>query len=125
MNLDLAQLRDFALRYAAWYRQDPVSVGAFFAPNGSLEINDAAASLAERAPTEASGVHDRIPRSQDLTSDQLLVVGPPAVTKSGNFPPKTSSKIGSVTSTPSTTSAKSRTTFRANSHSPRANLLNL
>ena len=38
MNPDL---QDFAARYtAAWCSQDPASVASFFAPRGSLTIND-------------------------------------------------------------------------------------
>jgi hypothetical protein len=55
MNFDLAQLRDFALRYsAAWCSQDPASVAAFFAPDGSLKMNDAAASVGRTALTVAT-----------------------------------------------------------------------
>ncbi len=40
MTLDKAELRDFAERYtAAWCSQDPASVAAFFAPNGTLSVN--------------------------------------------------------------------------------------
>ena len=55
MNLDLAQLRDFAARYgAAWCSQDPASVAAFFSPNASLKINDAAPAVDRAAITEAA-----------------------------------------------------------------------
>ena len=40
MNLDPAQLRDFAQRYtAAWCSQNPASVASFFAPSGTLSVN--------------------------------------------------------------------------------------
>ena len=43
MTPDLTRLRDMAARYtAAWCSQDPARVAAFFAPGGSLRINDAA-----------------------------------------------------------------------------------
>jgi len=55
MPLDLAQLRDFAARYtAAWCSQNPEAVAAFFSPNGSLKINDAAPSVGRAALTEAA-----------------------------------------------------------------------
>lgn len=46
--------REFATRYtAAWCSQDAGSVAAFFAPNGSLTINDGAPAVGRRAVTEA------------------------------------------------------------------------
>ena len=55
MPLSLAQLRDFAIRYtAAWCSQDPEAVAAFFSPNGSLKINDAAPNVGRAALTEAA-----------------------------------------------------------------------
>jgi predicted ester cyclase len=55
MNLDLVHLRDFATRYtAAWCSQNPEAVAAFFAPNGSLKINDAAPSVGRAAVNEAA-----------------------------------------------------------------------
>ncbi len=39
--LDVAELTSFGRRYAeAWCSQDPESVAAFFAENGSLSVND-------------------------------------------------------------------------------------
>jgi len=38
---DLAKLNEFATRYAnAWCSQNPESVAAFFAENGSISINN-------------------------------------------------------------------------------------
>jgi hypothetical protein len=55
MSHHLDQLRDFAVRYtAAWCSGNPESVAAFFAPNGSLKINDAAPSVGRSALTEAA-----------------------------------------------------------------------
>jgi|SRR5579859_1476302 len=54
MPLAPAQLRDFATRYtAAWCSQNPEAVAAFFSPNGSLRINDAAPSVGRAALIEA------------------------------------------------------------------------
>jgi hypothetical protein len=40
MQADTIKLRDFAARYiAAWCSQDPASVAAFYAVEGSLTIN--------------------------------------------------------------------------------------
>ena len=48
-------MKDFATRYtAAWCSQDPASVAAFFAENGSLKINDGAPSVGRAAITEAA-----------------------------------------------------------------------
>lgn len=45
----------FAIRYtAAWCSQDPASVAAFFADNGSLKINDGAPSVGRAAITGAA-----------------------------------------------------------------------
>lgn len=55
MPLALAQLRDFATRYtAAWCSQNPEAVAAFFAPNGSLKINDTAPNVGRAALAEAA-----------------------------------------------------------------------
>lgn len=48
-------MKAFATRYtAAWCSQDPASVAAFFADNGSLKINDGAPSVGRPAITEAA-----------------------------------------------------------------------
>jgi len=48
-------MNSFATRYtAAWCSQDPASVAAFFAENGSLRINDGAPSVGLAAITEAA-----------------------------------------------------------------------
>ena len=48
-------MNSFAIRYtAAWCSQDPASVAAFFAENGSLRINDGAPSVGRAAITEAA-----------------------------------------------------------------------
>ena len=55
MPLAPAQLRDFAVRYTAvWCSQNPEAVAAFFSPNGSLKINDAAPAVGRVALTEAA-----------------------------------------------------------------------
>ena len=48
-------LHDFATRYtAAWCGQDAASVAAFFAPDGSLTINDGPPSVGRAAITAAA-----------------------------------------------------------------------
>src|SRR5690242_6225676 len=55
MELSGEQLDAFAERYtAAWCSHDARSVAAFFSPNGSLAINDGAASVGRNAITEAA-----------------------------------------------------------------------
>jgi len=55
MALDPDRLREFAHRYTeAWCSQDPESVAAHYAPNGSLTINDGAPSVGRAAITEAA-----------------------------------------------------------------------
>jgi hypothetical protein len=48
-------MKDFATRYtAAWNSQNPASVAAFFAENGSLKINEGAPSIGRAAITEVA-----------------------------------------------------------------------
>lgn len=48
-------LHDFATRYAAaWCSQDPARVASFFAPNGSLKVNDDAPAVGRDAITEVA-----------------------------------------------------------------------
>ena len=55
MAMTLDFFRDFATRYAAaWCSGNPEAVAAFFAPNGSLKINDAPPSVGRPALTEAA-----------------------------------------------------------------------
>ena len=50
-----AVVNQFAVRYAAaWCSQDPASVAAFFAEDGSLTINDGTPSVGRAAITEAA-----------------------------------------------------------------------
>lgn len=46
----ITRLRDFATRYtAAWCSQNPASVAAFFAPNGTLTINGGTPAVGREA----------------------------------------------------------------------------
>jgi ketosteroid isomerase-like protein len=48
-------MKQFAIRYtAAWCSQNPASVAAFFAEDGSLKINDGAPNVGRTAITEAA-----------------------------------------------------------------------
>lgn len=47
---DFLRLGEVAVRYtAAWCSQDPARVAAFFAPDGSLQVNDAAPAVGRDA----------------------------------------------------------------------------
>jgi predicted ester cyclase len=51
--MDPAELTKFAHRYAeAWCNQNPESVAAFFAENGSLKVNDSAPAVGRAAIAE-------------------------------------------------------------------------
>jgi len=55
MENDSARLQTFAAEYtAAWCSQDAASVAAFFAPDGSLTINDGTPSVGTAAITAAA-----------------------------------------------------------------------
>jgi len=73
---DLAYLRDFGLRYAnAWCTQNPAAVAAFFAPNGSLTINDGVPSVGRAAIVEAArGFMDAFPDMR-VVMDDVVVKG--------------------------------------------------
>jgi predicted ester cyclase len=53
--VDLDELTKFAKRYAeAWCSQNPESVGAFFAENGSLSVNDGPPAVGRAAIAEVA-----------------------------------------------------------------------
>lgn len=55
MHTDPVQLREFAERYtAAWCSQDPARVAGFFAPGGSLTVNDGKPATGRDAITEVA-----------------------------------------------------------------------
>src|SRR5262245_54869355 len=52
---DHARLHNFATRYAAaWCSQDPESVASFFAPDGSLKVNDDPPAIGRHAITQVA-----------------------------------------------------------------------
>jgi len=65
---DTTRLRDFATRYtAAWCSQNAASVATFFAPTGSLKVNDNAPAVGRKAITEtAQGFMTAFPDMQVL-----------------------------------------------------------
>jgi uncharacterized protein (TIGR02246 family) len=53
--IDQSTVEDFARRYtAAWCSQNPGSVAAFFAPDGSLRVNDGATAAGRASITEVA-----------------------------------------------------------------------
>jgi predicted ester cyclase len=72
---DLARLTTFAKRYAeAWCSQNPDSVAAFFAENGSLSVNDGSpavgrAAIAEIARGFMSTFPDMVVTMDDVTHE--------------------------------------------------------
>ena len=75
-----SSLHEFARRYtSAWCSQDAASVAAFFAPNGSLRVNDAAAAVGRDAIANvALGFMSAFPDMKVLMDD-LTVDGDQAV----------------------------------------------
>jgi len=79
---DPARLRESARLYtAAWCSQDPARVASFFAPTGSLKVNDGAPAVGREAITGvARGFMTDFPDMQVLMDD-LVVRGDGAVYK--------------------------------------------
>jgi len=73
---DLTELTKFATRYAkAWCSQDPESVAAFFAENGSLSVNDGPpavgrAAIAEIAQGFMRDLPDMVVTMDDVAHDE-------------------------------------------------------
>jgi|ERR1700693_4648787 len=68
-----AQLREFAKRYtAAWCSQNPASVAAFFALNGSLSVNGVPAVGRHAITGVAQGFITAFPDMQLLMNDVLI-----------------------------------------------------
>jgi uncharacterized protein (TIGR02246 family) len=80
MKTDPESLQEFARRYtAAWCSQDAASVAAFFAPNGSLRVNDNDPAVGREAITNvAQGFMSAFPDIKVLMDD-LTVDGDQAV----------------------------------------------
>jgi ketosteroid isomerase-like protein len=71
MISELAQLRDFAIRYtAAWCSQDAASVAGFYASDGELRVNTGSAARGRNAITEeVRGFMTAFPDLQVLLDD--------------------------------------------------------
>lgn len=74
MTPDLHQLRSFAERYAAaWCSQDPASVAAHYASEGSLTINGGLPAAGRAAITEAArSFMTALPNIQVLMDDLVV-----------------------------------------------------
>jgi len=69
---DLAGLTKFATRYAeAWCSQNPESVAAFFAENGSLSVNDGSLAVGRAAIAEIAREFMRDFPDMVVTFDKL------------------------------------------------------
>jgi len=69
---DLAKITTFAKRYAeAWCSQNPEHVGAFFAENGSLSINDGPPAVGQAAIAEIARGFMRDFPDMIVTMDKL------------------------------------------------------
>src|SRR5438270_4491272 len=73
--MDAAELKEFATRYtAAWRSQDANTVAAFFAENGTLNINDGTPSVGRSAITAAAqGFMTAFP-DMVVTMDEIIPV---------------------------------------------------
>ena len=71
--MDLTELNEFAKRYAkAWCSQNPASIAAFYAEDGSLSVNDGPPAVGRHAiADEARGFMDAFPDMQ-VTMDDLV-----------------------------------------------------
>src|SRR5437773_11876163 len=84
---DMSEFDDFAKRYAeAWCSQNPESVAAFFAENGSLSVNDGApaagrAAIAEVAQgfmttfPDMAGTMDKVVQDEEGTKFHWTLTG--------------------------------------------------
>ncbi len=74
MTPDPVRLHDFARRYTeAWCNQDPASVAAPYAPEGSLSINGGTPSVGRAAITEAAQSFMTTFPDMRLRMDDLVV----------------------------------------------------
>ena len=71
--MDLSKLNKFAKRYAkAWCSQDPESVAAFYAQDGSLSVNDSPPAVGRHAiADEARGFMIAFP-DMEVAMDELV-----------------------------------------------------
>lgn len=76
MNMDRAELRDFAVRYtAAWCSQDPMSVAACYSVAGSLTVNNGTPAVGRNAIAEVARSFMTAFPDMQVVMDELLVQG--------------------------------------------------
>jgi uncharacterized protein (TIGR02246 family) len=76
VQTDAIKLRDFAARYtAAWCSQDPESVAAFYAVEGSLTVNGGTPAVGRDAITEVARSFMTALPDMLVVMDELLVQG--------------------------------------------------
>ena len=76
VQADAIKLRDFAARYtAAWCSQDPASVAAFYAVEGSLAVNGGTPAVGRNAITEVARSFMTAFPDMRVVMDELLVQG--------------------------------------------------
>jgi hypothetical protein len=76
MQADVIKLRDFAARYtAAWCSQDPASVAAFYAVEGSLTVNGGTPAVGRNAITEVARSFMTAFPDMRVVMDELLEQG--------------------------------------------------
>ena len=69
----MSELNDFASRYAkAWCSQNPESVAAFFAENGSLSVNDGPPAVGRAAIAEEARGYMRTFTNMVVTMNDVL-----------------------------------------------------
>lgn len=69
-------IQDFAARYtAAWCSHDPAQVASFFAPDGSLTINNGTPSVGSSAITEAAQAFMTAFPDLRVAMDRLVLAG--------------------------------------------------
>ena len=76
MQADAIKLRDFAARYtAAWCSQDPASLAAFYALEGSLTVNGGTPAVGRSAITEVARSFMTAFPDMRVVMDELRVQG--------------------------------------------------
>jgi steroid delta-isomerase-like uncharacterized protein len=76
MTPGVGELRDFAERYtAAWCSHDPVSVAAFYSPDGLLSINADAPAAGRKAIAASAGAFMTVFPDLQVVMDDIVTQG--------------------------------------------------
>ena len=88
MQASAAELRDFAERYtAAWCSQDAARVASFYAPNGSLTVNDGDPAVGRSPITDLAQSFMTAFPNLVVSPDDLVIAGdPPAASMAPSTP---------------------------------------